>query len=68
MAKQGIMLEIIVNYYTAQGKIWVYHRDVQFTAEVKDEQIMRLLESDVAKAISKRGKLRSQNHECRTTS
>ena len=57
MAKQDITVEIIVNYYTPQGKTWVYHRDVQFTAEVKDKQIMRLLESDIAKAIPKRGKL-----------
>jgi len=57
MAEQGIMVEIIVNYYTPQGRVWVYHRDVQFTAEVEDKQIMHLLESDIAEAILKRGKL-----------
>jgi len=57
MAGQGIMVEIIVNYYTPQGRVWVYHQDARFTAEVKDKQIMRLLESDIAKAIPKRGKL-----------
>jgi len=57
MAKQGIIVEIIVNYYTPQGRVWVYHRDAQFTAEVKDKQIMRLLESDIAQAIPKRGEM-----------
>ena len=60
MAKQGIMVEIIVNYYTPQGRVWVYHQDVHFTAEVRNKWVMRLLESDIAQAIPKRGKLLHQ--------
>jgi hypothetical protein len=56
-----MIVEIIVNYYTPQGRVWVYHRDIQLTVEVEDKQAMRQLESDITKAISKRGKPREES-------
>jgi hypothetical protein len=55
-----MIVEILVNYYTKEGKVWVYHRDIEFTAEVKDRPTMLWLESDVARAIRQRGKLLSE--------
>jgi hypothetical protein len=55
-----MIVEILVNYYTKEGKVWVYHRDIEFTAEVKDMCRRTRLESDIARAIRKYGKLLSE--------
>jgi len=53
---KGIIVQIIVNYYTPQGKVWIYHRGSEHTVDVPDKEIMRELEAEIQRACQRKGK------------